>query len=97
MSEEARPMTPTEEEAELYGLLSILEGDTGEAIRAILAAGYVKRNDALEEAALLCDVAHDDYDRLDFESAGDGAAYAASTAYELSRAIRALKAKTQGE
>ena len=37
MSEEARPMTPTEEEAELYGLLSILEGDTGEAIRALKA------------------------------------------------------------
>lgn len=61
--------------------------------RAILAAGYVKRNDALEEAAKVADEAGK---ILDPSVAASRSVYWEATEFVAAR-IRALKTKTQGE
>lgn len=114
MSEEARPMTPTEEEAELARVIAKVEtadwalGTSAfrkarqeyrrRLAKRILSAGWRKRehgeivkwptdasirNDALEEAAKVCDAIGEEWWKFPPE--------------EIAARIRALKAKTQGE
>lgn len=111
MSEEARPMTPTEEEAELARVIAKVEtadwalGTSAfrkarqeyrrRLAKRILSAGWRKRehgeivkwptdasirNDALEEAAKVCDAIGEEWWKFPPE--------------EIAARIRALKAKT---
>lgn len=105
MSEEARPMTPTEEEAELARVMSEAEGNGSEQdklyhniARAILSAGYVKRNDALEEAAKVADGFQNEmaarFTPEMSEATKTDRLSQSEAARSIAARIRALKAKT---
>lgn len=130
MSEEIRPMTPTDEEAELARVIANVTGDkcqrcdgkgytgysswqgdcpvcagrgakqpvSADIARAILAAGYVKRNDALEEAAKVADGFQNEmaarFTPEMSEATKTDRLSQSEAARSIAARIRALKAKT---